>query len=229
MSAEQSHLHFDLAALSARDRYKLLIGTVIPRPIAFVTTIDEQGRPNAAPYSFFNCLSADPPIVAIGVENKADMSYKDTAWNVRVTEQFTVNIVDDALLEAMNVCAIAFPSETDELALAGLTAVPGTHVKCPRIREAPAALECRRYLTLGVGRSREIILGEVLGVFIRAGAVDPVTKYVDQQKMDAIGRLGGNGYARTRDQFDLKTPALAEWQRRHGVVATAASDATDTR
>jgi flavin reductase (DIM6/NTAB) family NADH-FMN oxidoreductase RutF len=214
MSDGPSHLHFDLAALSARDRYKLLIGTVIPRPIAFVTTIDEQGRPNAAPYSFFNCLSADPPIVAIGVENKADMTYKDTAWNVRVTEQFTVNIVDNALLEAMNVCAIPFPSGTDELTLAGLTAVPGRHVRCPRIAEAPAALECRRYITLEVGRSREIILGEVLGIFIRAGTVDPDTKYVDQLKMDAIGRLGGHGYARTRDQFDLRTIPLAESQQR---------------
>jgi flavin reductase (DIM6/NTAB) family NADH-FMN oxidoreductase RutF len=227
MTTESGHLHFDLASLTARDRYKLLIGTVIPRPIAFVTTVDEQGRPNAAPYSFFNCLSADPPIVAIGVENKADMSYKDTARNVRVTEQFTVNIVDDALLEAMNICAIAFPSEIDELALAGLTAVPGTHVRCPRIAEAPAALECRRYITLEVGRSREIILGEVLGVFIRAGAVDPVTKYVDQQKMDAVGRLGGHGYARTRDQFDLKTMPLAEWQRRHGSGRAATATAVD--
>jgi flavin reductase (DIM6/NTAB) family NADH-FMN oxidoreductase RutF len=220
MSIAPGHVHFDLAALSARDRYKLLIGTVIPRPIAFVTTVDEQGRPNAAPYSFFNCLSADPPIVAIGVENKTDMSYKDTARNVRLTEQFTVNIVDDALLEAMNVCAIPFPSEVDELELAGLTAVPGQHVRCPRIAEAPAALECRRYITLEVGRSREIILGEVLGIFIRAGAVDPDTKYVDQRKMDAIGRLGGHGYARTRDQFDLRTIPLAEWQQR-GTSETA--------
>jgi flavin reductase (DIM6/NTAB) family NADH-FMN oxidoreductase RutF len=220
MSAASGHTYFDLASLSARDRYKLLIGTVIPRPIAFVTTINEAGRPNAAPFSFFNCLSADPPIVAIGVENNPDMSYKDTARNVRVTEQFTVNIVDNALLEAMNVCAIPFPSDIDELEFAGLTAVAGTHVRCPRIAQAPAALECRRYLTLEVGRSREIILGEVLSVFIRAGAVDPETKYVDQRKMDAIGRLGGHGYARTRDQFDLRTIPLAEWQLR-GASETA--------
>ncbi len=205
------HEHFDFAALSPHDRYKLLIGTVIPRPIAFVTSVDEQGRVNAAPYSFFNCLSADPAIVALGVENHADMRFKDTAYNVRVTEQFTVNIVDTALVEAMNVCAVAFPSDVDELAMAGLTAVPGTHVRCPRIAEAPAALECKRYMTLEVGRSREIILGEVLGVFIRGDAVDPANKHVNQVLMDAVGRLGGHGYARTRDQFDLRTPSLAEW------------------
>jgi flavin reductase (DIM6/NTAB) family NADH-FMN oxidoreductase RutF len=208
---QHAHRHFDFAALSPHDRYKLLIGTVIPRPIAFVTSVDENGRVNAAPYSFFNCLSADPAIVALGVENHADMRFKDTAYNVRVTEQFTVNIVDAALVEAMNVCAIAFPSDVDELAMAGLTAVPGTHVRCPRIAEAPAALECRRYMTLAVGRSREIILGEVLGLFVRGDAVDAASKHIDQRLMDTVGRLGGHGYARTRDQFDLKTPSLADW------------------
>jgi flavin reductase (DIM6/NTAB) family NADH-FMN oxidoreductase RutF len=212
-----SHAHFDFAALGERDRYKLLIGTVIPRPIAFVTSVDENGVVNAAPYSFFNCLSADPAIVAIGVENKKDMSFKDTGHNVRVTEQFTVNIVDDAMLEAMNICAVPFPPEVDELAVAGLTAVPGTHVRCPRILEAPASLECQRYMTLSVGRSREIILGEVLGVFVRDGLVDRETKHVDQHGMDAIGRLGGHGYSRIRDQFDLNTISVQGWEARHGV------------
>lgn len=207
-------MRFDFARISARDRYKLLIGTVIPRPIAFVTTVDEAGRVNAAPYSFFNCLSADPAIVAIGVENKADMQFKDTAYNVRVTEEFTVNIVDDAMVEAMNVCAVPFPREVDELAASGLTAIAGTHVKCPRIAESPASLECRRYMTLSVGKSREIILGEVLAAFVRSDAVDPEKKYVSAAQMDAIGRMGGHGYARTRDYFDLPTMTLSEWERR---------------
>jgi flavin reductase (DIM6/NTAB) family NADH-FMN oxidoreductase RutF len=214
MSSRTRHLHFDFSALSARDRYKLLIGTVIPRPIAFVTTVDEHGRVNAAPFSFFNCLSADPPIVAIGVENHDDMTFKDTGRNIRQTEQFTVNIVDDAMVEGMNVCAVPFPPDVDELAAAKLTAVPGTHVKCPRISEAPASLECRRYVTLEVGRSREIILGEVLAVFVRDGLVDRSKKYVDQRAMDAIGRMGGDGYARTRDYFDLRTLSLEQWERR---------------
>jgi flavin reductase (DIM6/NTAB) family NADH-FMN oxidoreductase RutF len=221
-----AHVHFDFAALSARDRYKLLIGTVIPRPIAFVTTVDEAGRRNAAPFSFFNCLSADPAIVAIGVENHADMRFKDTGRNIRMTEEFTVNIVDDALLEAMNVCAVPFPPGVDELAVAGLAAMPGTHVACPRIAEAPASLECRRYMTLEVGKSREIVLGQVLGCFIREGAVDAATKHVDQRAMDAIGRLGGHGYARIRDQFDLPTMSVAEWERRQekSLLPDAAAD-----
>ncbi|NKQ75064.1 flavin reductase family protein, partial [Rhizobium sp. UPM1132] len=95
---------FDFKQLTERERYKLMIGTIIPRPIALVTTVDENGRVNAAPFSFFNCLSADPPILAIGVENNADMSFKDTGHNIRMTEVFTVNIVSFAIAEAMHVC-----------------------------------------------------------------------------------------------------------------------------
>jgi flavin reductase (DIM6/NTAB) family NADH-FMN oxidoreductase RutF len=142
------------------------------------------------------------------------MTFKETGRNIRLTEQFTVNIVDDAIVEAMNVCAVSFPPDVDELAAAKLTAVPGTQVKCPRIGEAPASLECRRYITLEVGRSREIILGEVLAVFVREGLVNRTKKYVDQRAMDAIGRMGGDGYARTRDYFDLRTLSLAQWERR---------------
>src|SRR6202035_4862899 len=97
---------FDFRELSARDRYKLMIGTVVPRPIALVTTVDAAGRINAAPFSFFNCLSADPPILALGVENHPDMSFKHTAHNIRLTEVFTVNIVSRAIAEAMHVCAV---------------------------------------------------------------------------------------------------------------------------
>lgn len=213
MNAQRpGHLHFDFSALSARERYKLLIGTVVPRPIAFVTTLSADGRANAGPFSFFNVLTHDPAIVAIGVENYADMRFKDTSRNIRETEEFTVHIVDDALVRQMEICAIKFGPDVDELAEAGLTTVPGLNVKSPRILEAPAALECRRYMTLEVGKAREIILGKVLGVFIREDAVDPVRFHVDQIKMDAIGRMGGHGYARTRDQFDIKTLSVEEWE-----------------
>ncbi|MBD3846924.1 flavin reductase family protein [Bosea sp. SSUT16] len=215
-----SHTLFDFAALTARQRYKLLIGTVVPRPIALVTTVDEEGRVNAAPYSFFNCLSADPAIVALGVENKPDMAFKDTARNIRMTEEFTVNIVSDALVERMNVCAVPFPATVDELAQAGLTAVPGSQIKCPRIGEAPASLECRRYVTLELGRSREIILGQVVAAHIREDAVDPENHYVDQAAIDAIGRMGGHGYVRTRDYFDLRTMTAEDWDKAPPPVRT---------
>lgn len=203
---------FDFSVLSPRDAYKLLIGTVVPRPIALVTTVDLEGRVNAAPFSFFNCLTADPPILALGIENHADMSFKDTAGNIRTTEEFTVNIVDDALVDGMNTCAVAFPADVDELQAAGLTAVPGTSVACPRIAEAPAAFECRRHITIELGRSREIVLGRVLRLDIRSDLVDAERKHVDQHALRAVGRMGGHGYSRTSDLFDLATPSVDEWR-----------------
>ena len=208
----QSHVCIDFGSITPRERYKLLIGSVVPRPIALVTTRHPDGTVNAAPYSFFNCLSADPAILALGVENHHDMSFKDTTLNIRLTEEFTVNVVDHALLNAMNVCAVPFPSHVDELTEAGLTAVPGEAVKCPYIREAPIAFECRRHVTLGLGKSREIVLGEVVRMHIREDLVDQERFYIDQLGLDAIGRMGGHGYSTTREQFDLPTMSHEQWQ-----------------
>ncbi|MBX5220257.1 flavin reductase family protein [Rhizobium sp. NLR8a] len=199
---------FDFKELSERERYKLMIGTIIPRPIALVTTVDEHGRINAAPFSFFNCLSAEPPILAIGVENNADMSFKDTGHNIRMTEVFTVNIVSFAIAEAMHVCGSKYPRGIDELKEAGLTAVPGEKVVSPFIAEAPAAFECRRHVTLELGRSRQIVMGEILYAHYRDGVVDPERLHVDPAAVDAIARLGGDTCATIRDRFEMLTPKL---------------------
>ncbi|MYN12828.1 flavin reductase family protein [Pusillimonas sp. TS35] len=210
--AGRHHVSVDFSQISARERYKLLIGAVVPRPIALVTTRSTDGVANAAPYSFFNCLSADPAIVALGVENHEDVSFKDTARNIRMTEVFTVNIVDMALMDAMNTCAVPFPPNVDELAAAGLTPMPGVAVDCPYILESPIALECRRYVTLNVGRSREIIMGQVVRMHIREDILDAQRFYVDQAGLDAVGRMGGHAYASTRDLFDLPTMSVAQWE-----------------
>ncbi|OWV76823.1 flavin reductase [Rhizobium sp. R339] len=199
---------FDFKELGERERYKLMIGTIIPRPIALVTTVDEHGRINAAPFSFFNCLSADPPILAIGVENHPDMSFKDTGHNIRMTEVFTVNIVSFAIAEAMHVCGAKYPRGVDELKEAGLTAVPGEKVASPFIAEAPAAFECKRHVTLELGRSRQIIMGEIVYAHYRDGVVDPERLHVDPAAVDAIARLGGDSCATTRDRFEMLTPKL---------------------
>lgn len=205
---------FDFATLTPRERYKLLIGAVVPRPIALVTSIDGDGRVNAAPFSFFNCLSADPAILALGVEYRADGRQKDTGFNVRATQAFTVNIVSDMIAEAMNVCAVPFDPSVDELREAGLTSMPGTKVPCPWIGEAPAAFECRHHTTLSIGRSREIILGEVVWAHFRDDVVDTTNLHVDPGALDAIGRMGGQGYASTRDYFDLPTMSVETWRQK---------------
>ncbi|MBB5663886.1 flavin reductase (DIM6/NTAB) family NADH-FMN oxidoreductase RutF [Rhizobium leguminosarum] len=216
------HTHFDFARLNGRERYKILIGTVIPRPIALVTTVSKDGQPNAGPFSFFNVLTHDPAIVAIGVENYADMRFKDTARNIRETGEFTIHICDNALVDRMEICAIKFGPEVNEMEEAGLATVSGQMVRSPRIIAAPAALECRRHTTLQVGAAREIILGEVLGVYVRSDAVNASNLYIDQKMMDAVGRMGGHSYARTRDQFDIKTLTPQEWENGKSLPKTAA-------
>jgi flavin reductase (DIM6/NTAB) family NADH-FMN oxidoreductase RutF len=198
---------FDFTTLGERERYKLMIGSIVPRPIALVTTVDENGRVNAAPFSFFNCLSADPPILALGVENHPDMSFKDTGHNIRMTEVFTVNIVSYAIAEAMHICGAKFPRGVDELMEAGLTAMPGERVASPWIMEAPASFECRRYVSLELGRSRQIILGEIVFAHFRQGVVDERLR-VDPAAIDAIARLGGDTCSTTRDRFEMSTPKL---------------------
>ena len=209
-----THHALDFAKLTPREAYKVVIGTIVPRPIAWVTSVSLDGVVNAAPYSFFNCLSADPAIVALGAENKPDRTFKDTTQNIRDTQEFTVNIVDHANLVAMADTAANFPADVDELAEAGLTAVPGVTVGCPRIAEAPVAFECRRYMGLSLGVSREIILGEVTMAHVREDIIDLETYYSDPLALDALGRMGGNTYCRTGDVFDHPTPSPEEVQAR---------------
>ncbi len=208
---------FDFGQLTPRERYKLLIGAVVPRPIALVTTISRDGVANAAPFSFFNCLSADPAILALGVEYRPTGAQKDTGRNVRDSLVFTVNVVSDAILAAMNVCAVPFGPDIDELREAGLTAMPGVKVQSPWIREAPAAFECRHHTTLSIGSSREIILGEVVFAHFHTSTVNPANHQVDPVALDAVGRMGGQGYASTRDYFDLPTMSVEQW--REGRIA----------
>lgn len=205
-----THHAIRFSDLTARNVYKVMIGTVVPRPIAWVTTKSFDGVINAAPYSFFNCLSADPPILALGIENKPDRWFKDTAWNIRTTEVFTVNICDTANVAPMAATAAPFAPDVDELAMAGLTAVPGEIIDCPRIAEAPVAFECRRHTTVSVSGAREIVLGRIEMAHIRKDIIDLETYYSDAARLDAIGRMGGNGYCSTRDLFDLATPSVAE-------------------
>lgn len=205
-----NHHAIRFSEITARQAYKVMIGTIVPRPIAWVTTLSPDGVVNAAPYSFFNCLSADPPILALGVENKPDRSFKDTAYNIRHTEIFTVNIVDIANVESMAATAAPFDPDVDELMMAGLTAVDGVAIPCPRIAEAPVAFECRRHLSIAVSNAREIILGRIEMAHVREDIIDLETYYSDSEKLDAVGRMGGDSYSMTRQVFDLPTPSVEE-------------------
>jgi flavin reductase (DIM6/NTAB) family NADH-FMN oxidoreductase RutF len=199
-------MHVQTTAFDEQAVYKLLTGLVVPRPIALVTTCDGNGRTNAAPFSFFNALAHDPPIVALGLQARGGRDLKDTAENIRVTGEFTVHIVDEAIAEKMNVCATDYPADIDEIASAGFTTRPGANVATPRLVEAPAALECRRYVTVELGRARNIVLGEVLSIDVRDDVYDTATGRVSQDALAAIGRMAGGEYITTRSRFSMPRP-----------------------
>ncbi len=202
------HVFVDLDRLTERERYKLLSGTIIPRPIALVTTVSLDGTPNAAPFSFFNVLSSDPGVVALGLELNKDGSLKDTTVNIRDTEEFTVNIVSLKMAQQMNVCAYSFERGVDELAHAGLTPVAGKTVRSPRIQESPASFECRRIVSVAVSSSRDIVLGRIVGAHYREDVIDLKNYYVDAKALDPIARIEGSNYATVHDRFSMPPHSL---------------------
>lgn len=205
MTGASAPLDVALATLASKDRYKLMIGLVIPRPIALVSSRGTAGIDNCAPFSFFNVLSEDPPLVIVSVETRKDGSPKDTARNIRETGVFCVNLVDEAIADPMYVCSLDYPPEQSEAPAAGLTLVPCTDIPCPRILEAPASLECRLFRTVDVGTQRLLAIGEVMRIHAREGIVDPATHRVNAAAYHPVGRLYGNLYTRQHDRFTLPT------------------------
>jgi flavin reductase (DIM6/NTAB) family NADH-FMN oxidoreductase RutF len=208
-------MNFDTERGPASDTYKLLVGLVAPRPIALITSINEEGQLNAAPFSAYNYLCTDPPVIGVGVTNRPGQQFvpKDTARNIRRTGEFVVNVVTEDIAAKMNICATDFPPEMSEVELAGFTTAPSQVVKPPRLAEAHAALECREYTTLEIGRSR-IILGRVVSIYVEDQFVDPAGPYIKADELHAIGRMNGLGnYVRTRDAF-IAIPRISydEWK-----------------
>jgi flavin reductase (DIM6/NTAB) family NADH-FMN oxidoreductase RutF len=209
-------MKFDLETLPHSHAYKLLVGLVAPRPIALITSMDEHGRLNAAPFSAYNYLCTDPPIVGVGVTNRPGEPFvpKDTARNIRRTGEFVVNVVTEDIARQMNICATDFPAEMSEVEMAGFTTAPSEKVRVPRIAEAHAALECLEYTTMEIGRSR-IILGRVVAVYVDDQFVDPEGPYIKADELHSIGRMNGLGnYVRTRDAF-ITIPRISykDWEK----------------
>ena len=207
---------FDMKDLNPQDVYKLLVATVVPRPIAWITTQDVDGSLNAAPFSFFNAMSGNPPVVCFGIGGRGPGDAKDTGNVIRRTGEFVVNLVSNELAEAMNITAIDFDAGVDELKEAGMTAAPSLRVKPPRILEAPVSMECERLVIVDVGIDRSVVLGRVLAMHVRDDCVMDAAKcYIDTPKLDLVGRMHGRGwYARTTDLFELPRIEVDEWLQR---------------
>ena len=201
----------DFSSLAPGERYKLLCAVVVPRPIALVTTLAENGTVNAAPFSFFNVFSEDPPLVVLGLQRKADGTMKDTTAAIARSGVFTVNMVDEALAEAMNLCAVDFPPGVSEPEMAGLALGAGRAIPVPHLAAAPFALECRKSVALSFGPGRELLVGEVLALHAREGLLDIASLRVDAAAYHPVGRLFGDLYARQDDRFTLVRRSHADW------------------
>ena len=207
-------MQFDPQVIDSAAMYKLLIGSVVPRPIAWVSSVDAAGVRNLAPFSYFMAITHDPPTVAFssgprgaevggGVRGK-----KDTLHNVEVTREFVVNVVDDALAEAMNVTSGDYAPEVDEFAKAGLQAAPGVKVRVPRVAAAPVSMECRLAQVIPVGNlPHHLIVGQIVHMHVRDDVFDPATGRLDMHRLKPVGRLAGHLYTHVHDIFEMKRPA----------------------
>jgi flavin reductase (DIM6/NTAB) family NADH-FMN oxidoreductase RutF len=209
---KQAMQSFDTASLAPVEVYKLLAGSVVPRPIAWVSSVDADGVPNLAPFSFFTVASANPPVVCFcpSVRGTKDglRATKDTLENIRATREFVVNIVSEETVEAMNQTAAQLPPDVDEFAFAGLTSIPGEQVRAPRVAEAKVQMECRLRQIIEVSAEvmgGSLVLGDVVCFHVSERVLEP-NFHVAPEKLRAIGRMAGSGYIRTTDGFDLERP-----------------------
>jgi flavin reductase (DIM6/NTAB) family NADH-FMN oxidoreductase RutF len=179
-----------------------------------------KGELNAAPFSFFNAFAGDPPVVGIGIGSHDHARPKDTRRNIRETKQFVVNLVSEETAEAMNITAIEFEHGVNELSQAGLTAVPCSYVKPPRIAESPVSMECELLQIVELGPESGLVLGRVLAMHVHEDfVIDPAKHYIDTPKLKLIGRMHGSGwYVRTSDLFSIDRISREAWKQRKPTV-----------
>jgi flavin reductase (DIM6/NTAB) family NADH-FMN oxidoreductase RutF len=201
-------MEIDVARASVVEVYQMLVGLVVPRPIAWVTSVDAEGRVNLAPFSFFNAFGANPPVVVFSPTLRRDGSKKDTLRNVEATGEFVLNAAVEPLAGQVNLSSAELPPGRSEVELTGLTLLPSSKVKPPRVAESPAQLECRVLQVVPVGNgpiAANLVIGEVVAIHVD-DAVLGADGRVDPRKLRPIARLGGNFYTRATDLFEMKRP-----------------------
>lgn len=193
------------SGLETRDSYRLLASVIAPRPIAFVSTVNKNGVPNAAPFCFFMGVTPSPPTIALSILRRGDQK-KDTIRNIESTRDFVINLVDENLAQAMNMASGSYPADMSEFDVTGLTSVPSEIVKSPRIAESPVHLECKLHSILELGDvPAHIVIGEIVCFHVKEELFDQGV--VDVRKLKPIGRLAESLYARTGDLFEMIRPA----------------------
>ena len=208
LSPVREMISVDPIQIGVKETYKLLIGAIVPRPIAFISTVSEKGIGNLAPFSFFNGVSSNPPALMIAITRKKDGTKKDTLRNIEATRQFVVNSVSEWIAEPMNLCSAEYPYGVDEMAKVGLTPIPSIRVRPPRIKEAALHFECELYDSMEVGDGGEgsstLIVGKILMIHAHAAAFQNGKLILDELK--PISRLSGTSYGHTSEVFDLPRP-----------------------
>ena len=185
---------------------RVLTGVIVPRPIAFVSSVSTEGIVNLAPFSFFNAMAYDPATIVLGISRSAGWKEKDTLANIEATGEFVVNVVVDDIAEAMNSTAAEFPADVDEFEVGGLTAAPSELVRAPRVAESPVNLECRlnQVVAVGDGTKHAIVIGEIVLMHIRDDIING--HRINHQRLKPVGRLAGNMYCNTHDVYELVRP-----------------------
>jgi flavin reductase (DIM6/NTAB) family NADH-FMN oxidoreductase RutF len=203
-----TQVKLDAGAAEPRDIYKLMVGAIVPRPIAFVSSISADGVLNLAPFSFFTAISANPPVICFSpMVRGSDGRRKDTLNNIETTGEFVVNVVSEEFVGKMNLCSSEYPPEVDEFCVSGLTPVPSDLVRPPRVAESRIHMECRLLQVVHV--SPEPLGGSlVIGGVLRFHVDDKLVSNfaIDPDRLNAVGRMGGPTYSRTRDRFNLERP-----------------------
>lgn len=215
------HIALDPATLSPEACHKLSIGTVVPRPIAWTSTVDEEGRVNLAPFSYFMACHSYVPALALSIGSRGGRP-KDSRANIMATGEFVVNLVNPGLLPAMNLSAADFPPDVDEAAVAGLTMVPSVKVRPPRVADSPIQIECRVLHALDLGeppRVSTLFVGQILMWHLREDLLGPDYK-VDQAGIQAVARMGGPFYTVAREPFALQIPNWRQVLPEHPLAAT---------
>jgi len=206
-------MQLDPQTIGSDAMYKLMIGCVVPRPIAWVSSVDAAGVPNLAPFSYFMAITHDPPTIAFSASPRAETDggrgKKDTLRNVEATREFVVNMVDDALAEQMNVTSGDYAPEIDEFTQASLAAAPSVKVKAPRVATAPINIECRVVQIIPIGNlPSTLVIGQIVHLHVRDDVYDPASGRLDMHRLRPVGRLAGHLYTHVHDIFEMKRPSV---------------------
>ncbi len=201
-------MEINLKDLDPKQIYKLMISAIVPRPIAWVSTISKEGILNAAPFSYYAGVSSSPPVVMISIGKKDTKEKKDTWKNIEEIGEFVINLVTYELVDQMNITSISFESEIDEFEKAKITPKPATMVNAPLIAESPVNMECKTYEIVNIGKMG-VIFGEVLNIHVKDDILNN-KGYIDTTKLEIVGRLGGANYCliTKENTFQLKKPDI---------------------